>query len=125
MANTKTIVIQKLQAEPSTTKLIKKTSRTYPRGIVKKASKFTIKGTSDPSKSPPMKKEMKKHTLRMLTEKGMKKHRKTLRNRILKMSEPKLKEIVESKGLVRNVNTPSKISREILDNAVSAGFVSI
>ena len=92
---------------------------------MKKTSKFTIKGTSDPAKSPPLKKGMRKHTLRMLTEKGMKKHRKTLKHRISSMSDSKVQEVVHGKGLVLNNKTPPAISRQILHNAVSAGFVSV
>ena len=103
----------------------RKTLKTFPRGIMKKPSKFTLKGTSDPAKSPSLKKGMRKHTLRMLTEKGLKKHRKTLKRRISSMSDSKVQEVVRGKGLVLNPKTPPAISREILRNAVSAGFVSV
>jgi hypothetical protein len=125
----KNIVIQKMgtdepkPAEPKTGS--RKTLKTFPRGIMKKSSKFTLKGTSDPAKSPPLKKGMRKHTLRMLTEKGIKKHRKTLKRRISSMSDSKVQEVVRGKGLVTNPKTPPEISRQILDNAVSAGFVSV
>jgi len=124
---TKTIKIEKLGTEESKPvevpkKAGKKTVKTYPRGIMKKS---TLKGVVDPAKSPALKKGMKKHTLRMLTEKGLKKHRKTLKRRIANMSDSKVSEIVRTKGLVLNPTTPSGISRQILDNAVSAGFVSV
>jgi hypothetical protein len=118
----KNITIQKLGGDEP--KPGRKTQKTFPRGIMKKTSKFTLKGTSDPAKAPPLKKGMRKHTLRMLTEKGMKKRRKTLKNRISSMSDSKIKEIVNGKGLVLNPKTPPEISRQILHNAVSAGFVS-
>ena len=102
----------------------RKTLKTFPKGIMKK-SKFTLKGTSDPAKSPSLKKGMRKHTLRMLTEKGLKKHRKTLKRRISSMSDSKVQDVVRSRGLVLNSKTPPAISRQILDNAVSAGFVSV
>jgi hypothetical protein len=60
----------------------------------------------------------------MLTEKGFKKHRKTMKRRIAKLSDAKVSEIVQKSGLVVNPKTPPGISRQILDNAVSAGFVS-
>lgn len=115
---------QKKPVEPQKTGG-KKTLKTYPRGIMKKSSKFTLKGTSDPARSPALKKGMRKHTLRLLTEKGMKKHRKTLKKQIAGMSDSKVSEIVRNKGLVLNPKTPPGISRQILDNAVSAGFVSV
>ena len=102
-----------------------KKGKTCPRGIIKKSSKFTLKGTSDPAKSPPVKKGMRKHTLRILTEKGARQHRRTLKRRISSMSDSKVQEVVRGKGLVLNPKTPPAISREILRNAVSAGFVSV
>lgn len=125
----KNITIEKIGGDDPKTVQTKtggrKTQKTFPRGIMKKASKFTLKGTSDPAKASPLKKGMKKHTLRMLTEKGMKKHRKTLKRRISSMSDSKIQELVNGKGLVLNPKTPPGISRQILDNAVSAGFVSV
>lgn len=125
----KSITIQKMGGEEPKPVIVKagarKTLKTFPRGIMKKASKFTLKGVTDPAKSPPLKKGMRKHTLRLLTEKGMKKHRKTLKRRISSMSDSKVQEVVRGKGLVLNPKTPPAISRQILDNAVSAGFVSV
>jgi tyrosyl-tRNA synthetase len=120
----KTVTVTKVGAEEPK-KAVRKTQKTFPRGIMKKTSKFTIKGTSDPAKAPPLKKGMRKHTLRMLTEKGMKKHRKTLKRKISNMNDSKVREVVHGKGLVLNNNTPPAISRQILHHAASAGFVSI
>jgi len=123
----KSITIQKMGDEepPSPPKTAgKKTLKTFPKGILKRTAKLSLKGVSDPSKAPPLRKEMKKHTLRMLTEKGFKKHRKTMKRRIAKLSDAKVSEIVQKSGLVMNPKTPPGISRQILDNAVSAGFVS-
>jgi hypothetical protein len=123
----KNITIQKIGAEEKAPEVKtggRKTLKTFPRGIMKK-SKFTLKGVIDPSKSPSLKKGMRKHTLRLLTEKGMKKQRKTLKRRISSMSDSKVQEVVRNKGLVLNPKTPPGISRQILDNAVSAGFVSV
>jgi hypothetical protein len=121
----KNIVIQKMGAdEPEVVKgAARKTAKTFPKSSFKK--KFTLKGVADPAKSPALKKGMRKHTLRMLTEKGSKKHRKTLKRRISNMSDSKVQEVVRTKGLVLNPKTPPGISRQILDNAVSAGFVSV
>ena len=47
-----------------------------------------------------------------------------MKTRIAKMSDEKVKETVQSAGLVTNPNTPPHISRQILDNAISAGFIS-
>jgi len=119
----KKITIQKMGDEPK--KAGRKTLKTFPRGVLKKTSKFTLKGVVDPAKAPALKKGMRKHTLRMLTERGHRKLRKTAKRRISSMSDAKIQDIVQSKGLVRNSKTPPAISRQILDNAVSAGFVSV
>ena len=92
---------------------------------MRKPSKFTLKGVMDPAKSPPVKKGLKKHTLRMLTEKGIKKQHKTLRRRVSKLSSKELNEVLGGKGLVKNPKTPENIKRSILENAVGAGFVSL
>jgi hypothetical protein len=68
---------------------------------------------------------MRKHTLRLLTEKGSRKQRKTMKRRISNLSESKVRELVQKNGLVTNPKTPSHVSRQILDNAVSAGFLSL
>lgn len=120
----KKIVIQKMEEDKPVATKTKKTIKTFPRGVLKK-SKMTLKGVSDPAKSPPLKKGMRRHTLRMLTDKGLKKHRKTLKQRISKMTDSKVQDIVRGRGLVLNPATPPHISRQILDNAVSAGFVSV
>ena len=121
----KQITIQKVGADevPEPKKAGKRTIKTFPKGILKKTLK--LKGVVDPAKSPPLKKGMKKHTLRMLTERGLKKQRKTLKNRISRLGDKQVSEIVRNKGLVLNPKTPPAISRQILDNAVSAGFVSV
>jgi hypothetical protein len=125
--DSKKITIQKVGAEepkPEIKAGARKTIKTFPRGILKK-KKFTLKGVTDPAKSPSLKKGMRRHTLRMLTEKGLKKQRKTLKNKIAGMKDKEIKELVTRKGLAPNPKTPTEISRQILDNAVSAGFVSI
>jgi DNA topoisomerase VI subunit B len=118
----KKITIEKVGAEEKAGP--RKTIKTFPRGILKK-KRFTLKGVTDPAKGSPLKKGMRRHTLRMLTEKGLKKHRKTLKNKIARMKDKEVSDLVRQKGLVTNLKTPPEISRQILDNAVSAGFVSV
>jgi len=130
MNNTKTITITKVgddspppAPKPVLPKKGGKTMRTYPRGVLK--SKFNIKGVSDPAKGSPVKKTMKKHVIHIITDKGAKRHRKTLRKRISKMSDQKVKELVNKNGLLKNPNTPPSIMREILEGGAIAGFVSL
>jgi hypothetical protein len=74
-----------------------KTLKTYPRGVLKKS--FKLKGVADPAKAPPLKKGMRKHTLRLLTEKGSRKYRKTLKKKIAGMHDSKVKDIVQKNVL--------------------------
>ena len=97
----------------------RKTMRTFPRGILK------IKGVKDPAKSPPLKKTAKKHTIQIMTDKGAKNRRKTVRKHVDKMSNEKVRALVEKSGLLKNKNTPPSLMREMLEGGVIAGFVSL
>lgn len=123
MADEKKLVITKVGDSHKT----ESKPKHAPSHRTKKAHKgiLKLKGVRNPTKSPPMKRGMHKHTLRFLTDKGMKKHKKTLKQKISKMSDASVKDVVSRSGLVTNSATPSNISRQILDNAVSAGFVSL
>jgi hypothetical protein len=112
------------QVVPSSTGK-KKTLKTYPRGILKTAkNRIVLKAVSDPAKSSPLKKFMRKHTIRLLTEKGVRHHRKTIRKQIAKMSDENVKKLVQKAGLLKNPNTPTPIMREMLSSGMIAGFIS-
>ncbi len=103
-----------------------KSMRTFPRGVLKTLKhKPHIKPVSDPAKAPPLKKSMKKHTIRLITDKGLRRHKKTLRRKIAKMSDEKVRELVSKHGLLKNPNTPPAIMREMLEGGAMAGFVSL
>jgi hypothetical protein len=85
---------------------------------LKKTSKIKLKGVRDPSSS-------KKHTIRLLTSKGHKRHAKTMKRKISNLTDKKVTEITKNAGLVKNSDVPSHLKRQILDHAVSAGFVSL
>jgi hypothetical protein len=104
-----------------------KTMKTFPRGVLKtmKQHKPAIKGVSNPSKPPTMRRDMQKHTIRLITDKGVRRHRKTLRKQISKMSNEKVKELVTKHGLLKNPNTPPSVMREMLEGGAIAGFVSL
>ena len=98
--------------------------KTPKKSILKKTSK--IRGVRDPAKSPPLKSSMRKHTIRMLTSKGLRHHRKTLKHRISKMKPEEIKKIFDTQTDIKlKPETPAHISKKLLDNAVSAGFVSL
>lgn len=100
----------------------KKSVKTYPRGIMKTA-KVKIKPVSDPAKHPPLKKFMKKHTIRLLTDSGVHHRRKTIKHKIDKMSDSKVKDMVIKAGLSKG-NGPPRLLRDILEGGMMSGFVS-
>lgn len=131
--STKTITITKVdqtaekpKVEPILKKSGGKTMKTFPRGVLKTAkNKHSIKPVSDPAKPPPLKKTMKKHVIQLITDKGVRRHRKTLRKQISKMSNEKVKELVVKHGLLKNPNTPPSIMREMLEGGAIAGFINL
>ena len=103
-----------------------KSMRTFPRGVLKTAKhKLHLKPVSDPAKPPPLKKTMKRHTIQLMTDKGVRRHRKTLRKNISKMSDEKVKQLVTKYGLLKNKDTPVSVMREMLEGGAIAGFVSL
>ena len=115
---TKQLAEQDVTAK-QTGKARRKTMRTFPKGILK------VKGVKDPAKSPPLKKTAKRHTIQIMTDKGAKHRRKTIRREVARMSNDKVKAIVEKKGLLKNKNTPPALMRDMLEGGVIAGFISI
>jgi hypothetical protein len=103
-----------------------KTMKTFPRGVLKTAkNKLHLKSVSDPAKPPPLKKTMRKHTIQLMTDKGVRRHRKTIRQQISKMSNEKVKELVTKHGLLKNPSTPTSVMREMLEGGAIAGFVTL
>lgn len=111
-----------VSAKPVPPKTGGKTMKTFPRGILKTQKQKRIKAVSDPAKPSALKRN---HTIRILTDKGVKRHRKTIRRMIAGMSNEKVKELVTKNGLLKNPNTPPSIMREMLEGGAIAGFVSL
>jgi hypothetical protein len=108
----KKITVQKLGEE---------TEKKNPKSILKKTSKYSkihLKGVRDPSSS-------KRHTIRLLTTKGIRKRDKTLKKKIGGLSDQKVTQITKDAGLIKNPDMPSHLKRQILGSAISAGFVSM
>jgi hypothetical protein len=101
----------------------KKRQKTFPRSSLKTA-KVRIKPTSDPAKHPPLKKTMKKHTIRLLTDSGSNHRRKTIKQKIDKMPDEKVKELVIQSKLSKGT-APTHVLREILYGGILSGFVSV
>jgi hypothetical protein len=100
----------------------KKSMKTFPKGVLKKTLK--VRPTSDPAKPPPFKKSSRKHTIRLFTDKGESRRRKTIKKRVAKMSDAKVDEMVQKHKLLKNPETPPRIKREMLSGAMLAGFIS-
>lgn len=97
----------------------RKTMRTYPRGVLK------VKGVKDPAKPPPLKKSERKHTIKIMTDVGSRKYRKTIRKKLSKMSPEKVKFVAEKHGLLKNKHTPPGLMRDMVEGGVIAGFISL
>jgi hypothetical protein len=118
-------IVKMEESTPPASAGMRKTVKTYPKGILKTTkSKFNLKPTSDPAKSPPVKKSMKKHTIRLITDKGLRHHRKTIKQRVSKMSDDKVKKLVSESGLLKNATTPVGVMRAMLEGGIAAGFIS-
>jgi len=98
----------------------RKTLKTYPRGILKTAK---IRPTSDPAKQPPVKKNSRKHTIRLLSDSAIAQRRKTIKKKISNMPDAKVKELAMKAGLSKG-NAPPKLLREIVEGGMIAGFIS-
>lgn len=95
----------------------RKTLKTYPRGILKTAK---IKPVSDPAKHPPLKKGTKRHTIKLMSDTH---RRKTIRQKVSKMSDSKVKEIAMRAGLSKG-NAPVSLIRDMVEGGMIAGFIS-
>jgi hypothetical protein len=67
---------------------------------------------------------MRSHTIRLLTDRGENRHRKTIKRKVSKMSDKQVDEMVTKHKLLKNDKTPSKLKREMLKGAMLAGFIS-
>jgi hypothetical protein len=115
--DSKKITVEKIGAEEIPKEGGKKT-KSFPKSILKKTSKLKLKGVRDPSSS-------RRHTIRVLTSKGLRKRDKTLKKKISTLSDQKVTDITKNAGLIKNPEMPQHLKRQILGSAISAGFVSI
>jgi hypothetical protein len=100
----------------------KKQMKTYPKSSLKTA-KVKIAPVTDPAKSPPLKKFMKRHTVRIMTNSGVHARRQTIKKKIDKMSDQKVRELVMKHGHSKG-NAPLALLRQTLEGLMTAGFIS-
>jgi hypothetical protein len=132
------VVITKMGSDPSPAKIPvkpiedpkleggkkrKKSLKTFPRGILKTA-KLKIKPVADPAKHPPLKKSMTKRTIRLLTDKNINDRRKTIKQKVQKLKDEKVRELVIKHKLSKG-NGPPSLLRQILEGGMLSGFVSV
>lgn len=100
-----------------------KSMKTFPRGVMKgtrkRGGKEPIVGVKDPAKPPPV----RKGTLRILTDKGAKMRRKTIKQTVQSMSDSKVREHLRGSGIAVNPKTPPQLAREILEGGMEAGMI--
>lgn len=110
-------------APPPKPQPIRKTMRTYPRGVLKKKGGVAgMKAVRDPAKPPPVK-AGRKATLRILTEKGVSKRRETIRKSVKAMSDSKLRETLRRGGYPVSDKTPRRIAEDILEGGMESGMI--
>jgi hypothetical protein len=84
--------------------------KTFPKGILK---------VRDPAKAPP-----RRHTRKQVIQLTGSK-RKTLKHRLSKMSDSKVRSLVNNSGLLKSKNTPPALMRSMLEGGVVSGFISL
>jgi hypothetical protein len=100
----------------------KKTTKTYPRGILKKtrkASTVKVEGVRDPARAPPL----RNATLRILTEKGIEHRRRKIRKSVRRMTLSKVRDTLKRAGLRVSDKLPEKDARGILEGGMEAGMI--
>jgi hypothetical protein len=104
-------------------KSVRKTMRTYPRGVLKKGGKIAgMKAVADPAKPPPMR-PGRSSTLRILTESGAKRRRETIHKKVKSMGDAEIRKTLRRSGLNVSDKTPSHIAKEILEGGLEAGMI--
>lgn len=115
------------QEESIPTPSVKKSMKTYPRGVLKGGKtkknkpKANIQGVRDPAKPPPVQK--RKGTLRILTEKGAERRRQTIKQTVRNMPDTKVRSILRASGLPVSDKTPAHIAKDILEGGMEAGMI--
>jgi len=93
----------------------KKTMRTFPNGILK------IRGVQNPTKPPPFKRGTRKQTISLTTQKGDRTRRQSIRKRVSKMNDQKVKDVLIKHGMSGGL--PAEFNRETLIGGIEAGLI--
>jgi len=98
----------------------KKSLKTFPKSILKTSKIIPV---TDPSRHPPLRKTMKKHTIRLLTDSSVSARRKTIKHRVDKMSDEAVRRKAISQGISKGKG-PIELIRKNLENGMFSGFIS-
>jgi hypothetical protein len=93
----------------------KKTMRTFPNGILK------IRGVQNPTKPPPFRRGTRKQTISLTTQKGDRTRRQSIRKRVSKMNDQKVKDVLIKNGMSGGL--PAQYNRETLIGGIEAGLI--
>jgi hypothetical protein len=114
----KNVILPVKQITPPIGAKRNKTMKTFPRSILK------LKGVTDPTRSPPLKKSSTRRTIRLLTDIGAKRHRKMVRKTIRRMSDEKVRQTIKRAGLLMSDKSPMSLLRETLEGGMISGIIS-
>lgn len=101
----------------------KKSMKTYPRGVLKKAGKTLKAGKIEPVRDPARSPPVRKSTLKIVTDKGVETKRKQIRKTIRAMSDQKVRQVLKASGMPVSEKTPPSIAKEILEGGMEAGMI--
>jgi hypothetical protein len=119
MEGSKTIKIEKVGMLEEKEKVGLGKEKKLPKSILKKTSKkINLKGVQDPSST-------KKHSVKILTSKGMKKSLKKTSKQLKILSDDQITKTLQDEGLLKkNTKMPKTLRRKVFRHALHAGFIS-
>jgi hypothetical protein len=99
---------------------VRRSTKTFPRGILRKTAKIV------PSKNPSKAPVTRKRSVKLMTEKGLEKARKTAKAKAAKMDIALIrKKLVEKKIIAEEKkNVPPSVLRVLYADSVGAGLLS-
>jgi hypothetical protein len=97
----------------------KKTTKTFPRGVLRKTAR-KIEGVRDPTSSPPFRKG-----IRILTSEGEKQKRKNIQKTLRNMPEKVMRERLKAAKMEVGSKAPPALVKLIMESGAEAGMVSL
>ena len=129
----KTVTINKMGVEapppapptidvPVLTPMGGKKTKTFPKGILRKTKRVLPKPVQDPAKPP----EVRKKTLRMLTGKGYKKLKHTIKHKVKKLDDKTIRrKLVEKKLIKADSKASPDLLRKMYEEGMGAGLLKV